>query len=169
MKKAQDQISYPLISLIFFVLAALCFLGGIVLSFNLSPGKPDYGYEWKTAAYIPSIISFVAGFVQTAFLAAIGQGLYYLHRIAENTLFATTPNSKHQNNNEESQQANATVSRNKDVESYSEASEMYEQAEVLRQQGKIDESNNIYETIINNYPSSKETQFSSFRIKNNTE
>lgn len=85
MENVQRKTGYPLISKIFFILAALCFLGGIVLSIGFLPGEPEYGYEWKTVAYMSSIVSFVAGFVQAAFLTAIGQGLHYLHRISENT------------------------------------------------------------------------------------
>jgi hypothetical protein len=42
------------------------------------------------------MIAFVSGFVQAALLSAIGQGLYYLHRIVENTSSETKLNSINQ-------------------------------------------------------------------------
>lgn len=71
--------------MIFYILSALCFVGGAFLSFRLLPGDPEYGYEWKTIAYLSSIIAFVSGFVQAALFSAIGKGVYYLDKIAKNT------------------------------------------------------------------------------------
>jgi len=75
----------PVLSTVFFILAALSFLGGIILTDVFWPGDPGYGSEWKNEAYTLSIMWFTVGVIETALFAAIGQGLSYLHRIMENT------------------------------------------------------------------------------------
>ena len=75
----------PMLSTIFFILAALSFLGGIILTIVFWPGDPGYGREWKNEAYTLSIVWFTVSVIETALFAAIGQGLSYLHRIMENT------------------------------------------------------------------------------------
>ena len=75
----------PILSIIFYVLALVGLLGGIILCINLWPGEPDYGYGWKVAAYIPAITWLTVGVVQAALFAAIGQTLIYLQGIFNNT------------------------------------------------------------------------------------
>jgi hypothetical protein len=75
----------PVLSNVFFVFAVLSFIGGIVLSAVFLPGAPGYGREWKSEAYVLSILFFMAGVIEAALFAAIGQGLSYLHRLVENT------------------------------------------------------------------------------------
>jgi len=75
----------PVLSTVFFILAALSLLGGIILTAVFWPGDPGYGREWKNEAYTLSIMWFTVGVIETALFAAIGQGLSYLHRIMENT------------------------------------------------------------------------------------
>jgi len=75
----------PALSKVFFILAALSFLGGILLTVQYWPGDPGYGREWKNEAYTLSIMWFTAGVIETAVFSAIGQGLLYLHKIVENT------------------------------------------------------------------------------------
>ena len=67
------------------MLAVLSLIGGIILANAFWPGDPGYGHEWKSEAYMLSIIWFMAGVIEAALFAAIGQGLAYLHRIVENT------------------------------------------------------------------------------------
>jgi hypothetical protein len=75
----------PVLSVVFFVLSGLSFLGGVVLSAQFWPDAPGYRYEGKAEAYTLSIIWFMVGVIEAALFAAIGQGLSYLHRIVENT------------------------------------------------------------------------------------
>lgn len=75
----------PILPVVFFVLAALSFVGGIILSSEFWPGNSGYGREWGPKAYILSIIWFTAGVIEAAIFAAIGKGLSYLHIIAKNT------------------------------------------------------------------------------------
>jgi hypothetical protein len=75
----------PALSIFFFVIAALNFLGGIILAAEFWPGDPGYGREWETEAYTFSIVWFMVGALQAALFAAIGQGLSFLHQIVKNT------------------------------------------------------------------------------------
>jgi hypothetical protein len=75
----------PALSVAFFILSALSFLGGIVLAAQFWPGDPGYRHEWEAEAYTISIAWFMVGVIEAALFAAIGQGLSYLHRIVENT------------------------------------------------------------------------------------
>ena len=75
----------PVLPILFYILASLSLLGGILLSSEFWPGDPGYGREWKTEAYTLSIIWFTVGLVEAALYAAIGQGLSYLHKIVKNT------------------------------------------------------------------------------------
>ena len=79
------DVGYSFLSLVFFLLAGLSLLGGIVLCSQLWPGDPGYGKEWKTLAYIPAITWLTAGIVQLSLFAAFGQGLHYLKQIVSNT------------------------------------------------------------------------------------
>lgn len=82
LKESNDGHSF--LSLLFFFLAGLSLLGGLILCALLWPGNPG-GDEWSTLAYIPAITSFTIGLVQFALFAAFGQGLHYLSQIALNT------------------------------------------------------------------------------------
>lgn len=75
----------PVVSVMFFVLAALSILGAIILASEFWPGDPGNGYEWKAEAYTLSIAWLTLGVVEAAVFAAIGQGLSYLHKIVINT------------------------------------------------------------------------------------
>lgn len=76
---------HPPLTVLFFVLAGLSLLGGLVLCGQLWPGDPGYGRVWKTIVYIPSITWLTVGVVQFALFTAIGQGLSYLRQIVSNT------------------------------------------------------------------------------------
>ena len=75
----------PGLAILFYVLAGLSFLGGLILAAQFMPGDPGPGYSWEPEAYLLSLVWFTAGFVQAALFAAIGRGLAYLHEIARNT------------------------------------------------------------------------------------
>jgi hypothetical protein len=75
----------PGLTVIFYILAVLSFIGGIILANEFRPGDPGHGYVLKPEAYMLSIIWFTVGVIEAALFAAIGQGLSYLHRIVENT------------------------------------------------------------------------------------
>lgn len=81
----KNDIEYSFLSLLFFFLAGLSLLGGLILCGQLWPGDPGYRNEWKTIAYIPAITWFTVGLVQFALFAAFGQGLHYLRQIVSNT------------------------------------------------------------------------------------
>lgn len=75
----------PVVSVMFFVLAALSALGAIILASEFWPGDPGNGYQWKAEAYTLSIAWLTLGIVEAAVFTAIGQGLSYLHKIVINT------------------------------------------------------------------------------------
>ena len=69
------EIPSPGISVIFYILSVLSFIGGIVLFFNM---RNYYGFSI-------GLIGFISGVVEAALFAAIGKGLVYLNQIAINT------------------------------------------------------------------------------------
>lgn len=75
----------PFLTAIFYILAALGLLGGFFMGNQLWPGDPGYNREWKMLAYTPSIMWIAAGIIECALFAAIGNALYYLKGIYENT------------------------------------------------------------------------------------
>ena len=75
----------PPLIVLFYVLAGLSLLGGVILCAKLWPGDPGYGSEWKIIAYTPSFTWLTVGIVEFAFFTAIGQALTYLKQIATNT------------------------------------------------------------------------------------
>ncbi|NVK41572.1 MAG: zinc ribbon domain-containing protein [Oceanospirillaceae bacterium] len=75
----------PLLSTFFYILSALSLLGGVIFCGKLWPGDPGYGNEWKTIAYIPAMTWLTVGIVQFGLFAAVGLGLTYLKRIADNS------------------------------------------------------------------------------------
>ena len=83
--KNENELPIPGLSYVFFALAVLALLGGIVLFFGFLPDEPPDGYDWKAAAYIPSLAWLVAGIFESAVLAAIGLSLAYLRGIYMNT------------------------------------------------------------------------------------
>ncbi len=72
-------------SFMLYVFAGLILTGGAVLGVALWPEKVVFGYEWAPVAYLPSAGALTFGTLQGAMLAALGKGLHYLSRIAENT------------------------------------------------------------------------------------
>lgn len=85
LNRPETRDSTPTLTVMFYILAVLSFIGGIILAVALWPSDPGYGRELGAEAYMPSIIWFMVGVIETALFAAIGQGLSYLHRIVENT------------------------------------------------------------------------------------
>ncbi|MDP8246347.1 MAG: hypothetical protein P9L94_19845 [Candidatus Hinthialibacter antarcticus] len=77
--------SYPVISIILFVLSAASLIGGFILAMTFWPGDPGFGMEWKITAYTPSIIWITSGIIEAVIFAALGHALNYLHKIAEHT------------------------------------------------------------------------------------
>ncbi len=77
----------PTLSKVFFVLAALSLIGGLILTVTFWPKSSELesGYSYKAVAYTASLIWLTAGIIETALFAAIGQVLVYLNRIAKNT------------------------------------------------------------------------------------
>ena len=75
----------PTLTYVFYILAALCLVGGIIIAYNLHPGDPGYGYDWKIPAYIPLITAFTAGFIQATLFTTAGKIIDYLDIIANNT------------------------------------------------------------------------------------
>ncbi len=75
----------PMLTNVFYVLAGLSLIGGIIISSKLHPGEPEYGYTWKMVAYMPMSIAFTAGFVQASLFTAIGKIICYLSEIESNT------------------------------------------------------------------------------------
>ncbi len=69
----------------FFLFGALCFLAGLILSFNFLPGPPGYGFKWNIVAYTTSIIWFMAGMAISGLFIAIGHVVTLLDQIVENT------------------------------------------------------------------------------------
>lgn len=64
-------------SMVFYVLAWLCLLGGVVGVFLLWPYK-----IWETSDLIPSLTALISGVVPFALFYSIGKGLNYLHWIS---------------------------------------------------------------------------------------
>lgn len=83
--KKSLRISTPALSKFFFMLAALSFIGGMILCAEFWPGELGYGDEWASKAYIMSITWLMLGVLEGALFAAIGQGLAYLNQITINT------------------------------------------------------------------------------------
>lgn len=75
----------PMITYIFYLLAAASFMGGVIVCFWVLPGDPGYGNQWKSIAYVPAVTWFCVGLAQSAIYTAIGKGLNYLDQIAINT------------------------------------------------------------------------------------
>ena len=76
----QNPSSVPLLSKVFYVLAVLGFVGGILLCVELWPYAP-VGRELKSIAYMPSITWLTVGIIQCAMFSAIGLALTYLRGI----------------------------------------------------------------------------------------
>lgn len=72
-------------SFVLYVLSGLIFLIGAGVGVAFWPEKVVFGYEWAPVAYLPSAGALTFGILQGAMLAALGKGLHYLSRIAENT------------------------------------------------------------------------------------
>lgn len=77
-----EQAKGPSLSVVFYWLAALGFVGSLKLCNEL---WPDRYSDPNMVAYLPSIIWLVAGVVQGALFWAIGLALSYLKTIAENS------------------------------------------------------------------------------------
>ncbi|AMJ86158.1 MULTISPECIES: hypothetical protein [Alteromonas] len=75
----------PPLTILFYVLAGLSLLGGIILCSQLWPDNLGYRDKWETIAYLPSITWLTIGIVEFALFTAIGQGLHYLRQIALNS------------------------------------------------------------------------------------
>lgn len=84
-ERKESANSTPSITLLFYALAWISLVGGIVLCGSLWPGDPGRGMQWNTVAYMPSLMAFAAGVVQFAIYVAIGEGLAYLRAIMLNT------------------------------------------------------------------------------------
>ena len=82
---SKDRDGFPPLTVLFYILAGLSLLGGLLFCVELWPGDAGYGHAWKTIAYVPSITWLTVGVVQFALFTAIGQGLTYLRQIVANT------------------------------------------------------------------------------------
>jgi len=73
---------FSMISMVFFWLAFISFLAGVILCIEFWPIDPGFGRQWKKSVYIPSVIWLVVGFVQACFFVATGMVLHYLRKIS---------------------------------------------------------------------------------------
>lgn len=88
LRSADNSADSPPLTILFYVLAGLSLLGGIILCGQLWPDNPGYRNGRETIAYLPSITWLTVGVVEFALFTAIGQGLFYLRQIASNTALA---------------------------------------------------------------------------------
>lgn len=75
----------PALVVVFYILAGLSLLMGVILLSSLWPESYRYDQDVSIYEYIPSLTWFSAGIIEFALFSAFGQGLLYLKRIAENT------------------------------------------------------------------------------------
>ena len=73
----------PVMSGIFWIIAVLQMVCGVVLCAQLWPGEPEAGYHWKAITYVPSLTWLTAGFISGFLFIAIGQALLYLRDIRD--------------------------------------------------------------------------------------
>lgn len=76
-------------SMVFYVLAWLCLLGGVAGVFLLWPR-----YYLDITSLFPSLIPLVSGFISFALFYAVGKGLNYLHWISNDLSILVHINSK---------------------------------------------------------------------------
>ena len=74
------DVTSPFLTTVFYVLAALGFLGGIIMCVIFWPDSSDIKIL-KLFAYSPSIAWLTAGIIEAAIFSAIGLGLRYLKAI----------------------------------------------------------------------------------------
>ena len=60
------------------VLGGLEMLGGFIACVTFWPGTPEYGYEWKAAAYVLSLAWLTAGVVSGLLFISVGEVIRYL-------------------------------------------------------------------------------------------
>jgi hypothetical protein len=75
----------PGLVVVFYILAGLSLLGGVILASAFWPDNPGYGREWKSVAYVWPIVWLTAGIVQAVLFTAIGKALSLLQQIVKNT------------------------------------------------------------------------------------
>lgn len=79
--KINKELETPLISKIFYIIAFLELLDGIILCVEFWPGDPGNDKEWKSITYTPALTWLMAGIIECAMLFSIGVGLKYLRAI----------------------------------------------------------------------------------------
>lgn len=84
-------VSSPL-SVLFYVVAFVSLLGGIILGAKLWPESMGYGKAPSTVSYVYSWVWFTAGVVQFSIFISIGKTLAYLKQIVANTSAIAMPN-----------------------------------------------------------------------------
>lgn len=75
----------PGLTVLFYILSGLSFLGGVILASKFWPGDSGYGRELESVAYAWSIVWLSVGILEAAIFAAIGKALSLLQQIAKNT------------------------------------------------------------------------------------
>jgi DNA-directed RNA polymerase subunit RPC12/RpoP len=73
----------PTLAVVFRILAACEFIGGLIWCVELWPGQSSPGYEWKSAAYVTPVVFLTAGIIFGCLFLAIAEGLIYLHHIRD--------------------------------------------------------------------------------------
>lgn len=81
--KSNDE-SQPFLTTVFYILAGLSLLGGLILCIAFWPSSSSQALM-KSDAYSTSLAWLTAGIVEFAIFSAFGMGLKYLKLIYENT------------------------------------------------------------------------------------
>lgn len=75
--EGNTSFSYPGLSVMLFIIAAISLLVGVILFSMLWPGDPGYGQTWGIIAYFPAFGSLAMAVTNCILLIAIGETLAY--------------------------------------------------------------------------------------------